>query len=120
MIALTLEELCATLGGWIGASLRRAEAGRGRGHAARMAVATRAPLRLLLLAVGLDVLVWLATVEFNALGGAHRVFGLGDLGNSLLTQAFGLWLHGLVVVLALVVVSGRFAAAAGEAVIVRN
>jgi hypothetical protein len=118
LIALTLEGLCATLGGWIGASLRRADAGHRQ--AAYMVVVTEAPVRLLLLAMGLDVLVWLATVEFNALGGAHRALGLSDLGTSLVTQGFGLWLLGFVVVLALAVVGGRFGDAAGEAGLSRS
>jgi hypothetical protein len=78
-------------------------------------VPTVRPVRFFLGALALAPLVWIATVEFNAVGGAHRLFGLGDVGNSLVNQACGLWLLGLLVALAFVLVSSRFTPIQAEA-----
>lgn len=102
LIALTLDGLSATLGAWIGTSLRRADR-----QTSRLDRPVARPARLLLLALALDLLVWTTTVEFNALGGAKRLLGVGDLGSSFISQPFGLWLLGFLVVLAFVLVSAR-------------
>jgi hypothetical protein len=65
------------------------------------------PVRFLFGALALTPLVWIATVEVNAVGDAHRLFGLDDVENSLVNQAFWLWLLGLLVALAFVLVSAR-------------
>jgi hypothetical protein len=120
LIGLALEGLCATVGGVIGQSLRRADArsaasappallaGRlARRSTRRLARSPMRPVGFLLGALAFDLLVWMATVEFNAVGGAKQVLGLGDLGNSFVTQLFGTWLLGFLVVLAFVLVSAR-------------
>jgi hypothetical protein len=116
LITLTLEGLCAALGGWVGASQRdldRAE--HPTAGSAVPPVPAGRPVRFLLGALALAPLVWIATVELNAVGGAHRLLGLGDVGNSLVNQAFGLWLLGLLVALAFVLVSARFTPVQAEA-----
>jgi hypothetical protein len=121
LIGLTLQGLCATLGGVLGASLKQAVTRSERSGtslqatlpsmrpaAMHPALPTVRPIGPLLAALTLDLLVWMATVEFNALGGAHRLLGFGDLANSFVNQTFGLWLLGFLVVLAFVLVSARF------------
>jgi hypothetical protein len=109
LIILALEGLCATLGGIIGASLRRSD---DRSHQTpRPALLATRPASFLLMAPTLGLLVWISAAEFNALGGAHRLLGLSDLATGFANQAFGLWLLGILVALAFVFVSAWPAAA---------
>ena len=59
------------------------------------------------MALALDLLAWLTTVEFNALGTAHRLLGLSDQGTSIVSLLFGLWLLGFLVMLTFVLVSAQ-------------
>ena len=105
LIALILEGLCATLGGVIGAALRRADEQSGR--MARPAVSTTRSAGLLLAALALGLLVWIGTAELNTLGGAHRLLGPSDLSSAFVNQNFALWVISLLIGLAFVLVSAR-------------
>jgi hypothetical protein len=109
LLALTLQGLSATLGGWIGAALWRADE-RGQRAARPDAPETR-PVTFLVAVLALGLLAWVTTAEFNALGAAHRLLGPGDLGMSVVTQPFALWLLGCLVAFAFALVGGRTAAA---------
>jgi hypothetical protein len=105
ILSLALQGLTALLGGVIGVALRGRDAARGQGT--RPATGAGVSARFLFLVLGLGALVWLATAEYNAVGGAHRLYDPVTLANSLLTPTFGLWLLGLLAALAFALAGAR-------------
>jgi hypothetical protein len=109
LVTLVLQGLAALLGGVIGARLRRTDVARAQGtwHAP----AAGRPVHFLVLALALGALVWLATVEYNAVNGSHRLYDAGTLASSFLSATFGLWLLGMLATLALALAAARLAPA---------
>jgi hypothetical protein len=102
IIILTVEGLCATIGGAIGAALRRSDNGN---H--QIALPTTSPIGFILTISVLSLLLWVGSAEFHSLGGQHRLLALSDLDSSFTSPSTVSWLLGFLVVIAFVLVSAR-------------
>src|SRR5207248_9067829 len=102
ILILTVEGLCATVGGVLGAALRRSDNGN---H--QIALPTNTPVGFILTISVLSLLLWAGSAEFQALGGQHRLLALSDLGSSFTNPSGVSWLLGFLVVLAFMLVSAR-------------
>jgi len=99
---ITVEGLCATVGGAIGAALRRSDNGN---H--QIALPTTTPIGFILTISVLSLLLCAGSAEFQSLGGQHHLLTLSELGSSFTSPSGVSWLLRFLVVLAFMLVSAR-------------